>query len=251
LISVPHAGRKLLHAQKQRLTPAGRSLIDTDWHVDRLIEGIEDSGAGCLIAEYSRYVTDLNRGPDSGTCYPDLSGAVIPTETFMGDALYLPGSWPDEAEGRQRMEAVWWPYHRVLRSTLDRIVSVHGFAILLDLHSIASRVPRLFDGQLPDLNLGTNEGVSCAADLEIGVADLLGRQERFTTAVNGRFKGGYITRHYGQPARGVHAIQLEISQSCYLDEDQPSVWAEDRSAPLRSLLRDLTGYLLEWRPGRH
>lgn len=247
LVSVPHAGTRLLPGMSTS-SPAWQALPDTDWHVDRLVDFAPRMGASLLVAEYSRYVIDLNRPADDQPLYDQVGTGLVPTETFSGQALYLPGQVPDQSEQARRVAGCWQPYHQAIEDRLSAIRAVHGHAILFDVHSIASRVPRLFDGQLPDLNLGTFAGRSCAESLERACAERLANAEGFSSISNGRFKGGYITRHYGQPESGVHALQLEIAQCCYMDEDDPRQWDEQRAAPLKALLRDLIALLSAWRP---
>lgn len=246
LINVPHAGVKLPPEIERHLTHSARTLIDTDWHVDRLVDFAPELGASLLVATHSRYVIDLNRGADDQPLYSGPTTGLVPTETFDGAGLYA-GESPDQDEIADRVERYWRPYHRQLTDALESIRKRHGFAVLLDAHSIRSQVPRLFAGRLPDLNLGTFEGRSCAASLQDGVVELLTGQEAFTQVVNGRFKGGYNTRHYGQPQRHVHALQIEIAQACYMDESRPRDYDEARAEPLKQVLRKLVDYLAGWR----
>lgn len=226
----------------------GRALVDTDWHVHRLVEFAADMGAGLIRAEYSRYMIDLNRPPDDRPLYDQAGTGLVATETFAGEPLYKEGVRPEPEEIEQRVEQFWRPYHLRIEAELDRIRTEHGFAVLFDAHSIASRVPRLFDGRLPDLNLGTFEGRSCAPDLEELAAKTLARADDFSHVVNGRFKGGYITRHYGRPDKDIHALQLEIAQDCYMDETDPQIWDDQRAKPLKALLKRLFNAILGWRP---
>ena len=247
LISVPHAGT-VVPAGIAGTGTAWTQLPDTDWHVDRLVDFAPNTGVGLITARQSRYVIDLNRPPDDQPLYAQVGTGLVPTETFAGAALYEPGQLPGAGEKARRIAEYWQPYHQKLQQELDRIRDRHGFAVLLDAHSIASRVPRLFDGRLPDLNLGTYSGESCAPELEHSVAQLLTDAEGFTSVVNGRFQGGFITRHYGRPEQGIHALQLEIAQACYMDETDPTNWRPEKAAPLQSLLRQLIRLLTEWRP---
>ncbi|MGY6631993.1 MAG: N-formylglutamate deformylase [Wenzhouxiangella sp.] len=247
LINVPHAGTRL-PPELAGQAAAWQTLPDTDWHVDRLVQPLGRQGVGIQTAVYSRYVIDLNRPPDNAPLYPGAGTGLVPLETFSGTALYPPGKAPDKAAIDERIERYWMPYHRQLSETLAAIRQAHGHAILLDAHSIASRVPRLFDGQLPDINLGFNDGLSCAPELADSVCELLAGQNHFSWVADGRFKGGYITRHYGMPASGVHALQIEISQACYLDEQRPSEFGPQRASPLMDLLASIAERLLAWRP---
>lgn len=217
LISIPHDGRHIPPDIEARMTPAGLAIPDTDWHVAALYSFARDLGAHLLVANYSRYVIDLNRSPADETLYPgQLATGLCPTETFAGENIYLEATVTD-AERTERIEKYWRPYHDRLASMLAMIREQYGHALLWDAHSISSRVPRLFEGTLPELNIGTNGGDSCAAEIEDAVATVADAS-RYTTTVNARFKGGYITRHYGRPGDGVHAVQLEIAQRTYMDE---------------------------------
>ncbi len=248
LISVPHAGLRLTDDQGDRMTETGCALIDTDWHVDRLVECAAGQGVGLIKASYSRYVIDLNRPADDQALYAGPGTGLVPLESFAGQALYSPGLEPDEAEKAARVRRFWQPYHDKIRATLDQLRQCHGYAVLLDAHSIASQVPRLFEGVLPDLNLGTFDGKSCASDLSRSVVDLLAQDSRFNHVLNGRFKGGFITRHYGQPEQGIHALQLEIAQQSYMNEDSPRHWDAERAGPLIDLLGKLVNRLQHWHP---
>ncbi|MEN1727490.1 MAG: N-formylglutamate deformylase [Pseudomonadota bacterium] len=248
IVSVPHAGTELLAGQADRMTAVGRALRDTDWHVDKLADGLEDAGAGLIVARHSRNVIDLNRPPDDLPLYATPGSSLVPTSSFDGRAIYLEGEEPTADEVSERLELCWRPYHNNLEGLLDQARERYGHAVLLDLHSIASRVPTLFEGRLPDLSLGTFEGRSCDPVLGTLVSGQLGCQQGFTSIVNGRFKGGFITRHYGRPEKGVHALQLEIAQCCYMDEARPQDWDEARASALKSLIRELARLLIAWRP---
>lgn len=247
LINVPHAGETLPGEMKERLTPAGAGLVDTDWHVHRLVDFAPKLGVSLLRATCSRYVIDLNRGPEDQPLYRGPTTGLVPTETFDGEPLYR-AQEPDEAEIRSRVDHYWRPYHDRLALQLEAIRERHGYAVLLDAHSIRSRVQRLFEGRLPDLNLGTFDGNSCAPDVQDKVENLLNAQNRFSHVVNGRFKGGYITRHYGRPSDGIHALQLEIVQACYMDELCTESFDESRARPLKAFLHQLVESLVMWRP---
>lgn len=247
LVDVPHAGTALPDAVAARLTPAARKLPDTDWHVDRLVAPAAGQGASLLVAKYSRYLIDLNRGRDDQPLYSGATTGLVPTENFDGSPVYA-GAGPDRADVAGRIERYWQPYHESLASELEAIRERHGHAVLFDVHSIKSRVPRLFDGRLPDLNLGTFESRSCAADLQSGLERMLAEAPGFSSVANGRFKGGFITRHYGRPDAGIHAVQLEIAQACYMDEHHPDHWDEARARPLMQWLEAVMRFLVEWRP---
>lgn len=248
LVSVPHAGSILPEDIVGRLNETAHSQVDTDWHVDRLAEGLGQLGAGLIVARCSRYVIDLNRPPDDQPLYAGPTTGLVPTETFDGRPLYRGSDLPDIAERDDRLARFWQPYHAALAAQLASIREEFGHAVLLDLHSIASQVPRLFQGQLPALNLGTDDGRSCDRELQQAVIDLLEADSEYSYVVNGRFKGGFITRNYGRPENGVHALQLEIAQRCYLDEENPANWDAHRAVRLQALLVALVATLMSWKP---
>ena len=250
LISVPHAGTGLPAGMSQDLNQDARELPDTDWFVDRLYSFAAGLGAGMLIARTSRVVVDLNRPADDQPLYDaaqtSLMTGVVPMQCFSGAAVYVPGKEPSETEIAARLEQYWHPYHRRLQAALHQICARHGHAVLLDAHSIRAEVPLLFDGVLPDLNLGSNGGRSAAADLLDYVAACL-RGASWSVAVDGRFKGGFITRHYGQPVQRIHALQLEIAQHCYMHESPPA-WEQQSAGALQQHLQQLVQLLIDWKP---
>lgn len=214
LVSVPHDGRLLAPGMAERMTGAGVSLPDTDWHVARLYDFVRELGASLLVARFSRYVVDLNRPADDAALYPgQLSTGLCPRKTFAGEQIYRDEADPAPAEIDARRVAYWQPYHDRITETLAAIRDRHGHALLWDAHSIESVVPRLFDGELAVLNLGSNSGASAGEAIVSRVAAATD-----DVVLDGRFRGGHITRHYGRPASGVHALQLEIAQRAYMDE---------------------------------
>jgi N-formylglutamate deformylase len=245
LISFPHSGTHVPPAILARLSPAVRDLPDTDWFVPELYDWAADLGAATLRATHSRYVVDLNRPPDGAPLYPgQRETTVCPLETFDGELLYAAGDEPTTAEIAARIATYWQPYHERLATLTRELAARHGYCVLWDAHSIRAQVPGLFAGVLPDLNLGTADGRSCSPARAAALAAVLAAQSGFTQVVNGRFKGGYITRHYGDPARGVDAVQLEIAQSAYLEEARVPRFERERAAPLSTLLRTLVGAAL-------
>jgi N-formylglutamate deformylase len=247
VVSFPHDGTELGGALARRLTPAGLGLPDTDWHVAKLYDFVAGLGASTLVARMSRYVVDLNRDPTGAVLYPGADNTEIcPTRTFAGEPIYLDGQAPTPAEIAERIERWFEPYHARLAAELERIQARHGVAIVLDAHSIRSVVPRFFEGVLPDLNLGTAGGKSAAPELADAAHQVLARAEGFSAVRDGRFKGGYITRHYGAPERGVHALQLELTQKSYMSELPPYAFDADRAARLRSVLVPFVEALLGW-----
>lgn len=246
LVSVPHAGTCLPDEIKRRLAAPGLALEDTDWFVDCLYDWVPETGAGLLVANYSRYVVDLNRPPDNAALYASPTPGLIPEVTFAGEPIYQDQS-PGEPEVKDRMTRYWQPYHAMLRSELDRIRAKFGYAILFDAHSIRSHVPALFDGRLPDLNLGTYDGRSAGVGLVKVAARVFSEHAHYSSVIDGRFKGGYITRHYGDPANHVHSLQLEMAQSVYMQEDPPR-YDPKLAGGVQDLLKNLLSALVDWKP---
>jgi N-formylglutamate deformylase len=239
LVSLPHDGTMVPDDIAARMTPEARRVPDTDWHVARLYDFAKELGASIIVPKASRYVIDLNRGEDDVSLYPGQNTTgLCPVLRFSGEPVYLAGQEPDESEVRARVDTYWRPYHAALREELDRLRAAHGRAVLWEGHSIRGEVPFLFDGRLPDLNLGTAAGTSCSPGLQQRLEGVLSAQGDYDFVANGRFKGGHITRHYGDPARGIDAVQLEISQRTYMDEDSFE-WDEARASRLQPLLRQL------------
>ena len=249
IVSMPHVGARVPEEIEHGFTPVARALTDTDWYVDRLYDFVPELGGSVIAARYSRYVIDLNRPPDDAALYPGMtSTGLCPTHSFAGEPLY--GSSVDvlpAAEIELRRQRYWQPYHDGLAALIADTRRRLGFALLLDAHSIRSRVPRLFTGRLPDINIGTADGSSCHPDLLRPLLAILDAQSQFSYVINGRFKGGHITRHYGSPAHGVHALQIELAQVAYMDEDRVS-YDEARAAPLRELLQRVVAALLPFSP---
>lgn len=220
LISLPHDGSEIPTALAARMTPEAQRAPDTDWHVSRLYAFARELGASILVPRYSRYVIDLNRPPDDVSLYPGQNTTgLCPTVRFSGDPVYLPDEAPTPDDIAVRIDTYWRPYHDALRAELDRLRAAHDRVLLWEGHSIRGECPFLFDGRLPDLNIGTAAGASCAPDRQSLIEAALQAQTGYDGVVNGRFKGGYITRHYGDPANGIDAVQLEIAQRIYMDED--------------------------------
>jgi N-formylglutamate deformylase len=247
LVSMPHAGTDIPDDVAATLMPCAAARADTDWHLPELYGFLGEMGASTLSARWSRYLIDLNRPPENTNLYPgqDTTG-LCPVDTFGRERLYRDGLEPDDAEVGRRLALYWKPYHDQLRAELDRLLAEHGRVVLWDAHSIASRVPRFFDGRLPDLNFGTADGKSCSQQLEGAMIKLVDSQDQFSFVFNGRFKGGHITRHYGNPAGGVHAIQLEMAQCLYMDETAPYGYRPDLAGQVQPLLRQLLGAAVEW-----
>ncbi len=243
IVNVPHAGTFIPPDIAATLTADALKVPDTDWHVDTLYRDLaraRSRSVTFMSATHSRIVVDLNRDPSGAALYPGASNTEIcPTSTFHDQPHYRAGHAPDAAEIRRRVDTYWRPYHARLAAEIERIRARHGVCVLLDGHSIVSRAPRFFEGRLPDLNLGTADGASALPGVANAAAAVLAGAPGFSFVYNGRFKGGYITRHYGAPARGVHALQLETAQRCYMDESAPESFDPLRAAPLVNVLASL------------
>jgi N-formylglutamate deformylase len=241
LLSIPHVGTHIPEALRSDYAEVAWQRADTDWHLDRLYAFAHHLGASVLQATHSRSVIDLNRPPDDQSLYPGrITTGLCPTETFRGEPLYCAGRAPSAEETARRLALYWRPYHETLAAELDRLKSLHGQVLLWDAHSIASQLPRLFEGKLSDLNLGTADGASCAADVLAPVA-AIAQVSGFSAVVNGRFKGGHITRRYGSPTQGIHAIQLELCQCLYMDEGKPFDYRPERAEQLQPTLAAMLG----------
>lgn len=249
LLSLPHVGTELPDEVRDALLPRAHALEDTDWHLERLYDFARELGVSVLVPRFGRYAVDLNRPPENAPMYPGANNTELcPTRFFTGESLYRDGCAPDAAQVHTRVQRWWCPYHEALQAELARLKALHGHVVLFDGHSIKSELPWLFPGRLWDLNLGTADGRSCDAGLRAALVDVLAAQDRFTHIADGRFRGGYITRQYGQPADGVHAVQLEMTWRSYMDENPPWAWDEARAAGVRPVLRALMQAMLDWRP---
>ncbi|MCC6867914.1 MAG: N-formylglutamate deformylase [Burkholderiales bacterium] len=250
VVDVPHAGTFVPPALRERFTTIACTVPDTDWHVEKLYDFVSATGATLVVATHSRYAIDLNRDPAGVALYAGTDNTELcPLRTFANEPIYRDaGPSADEIEARTRSWFV--PYHTALAAEIRRVQARHGYAVLLDGHSVPAVVPRLFAGRLPDLNLGTVDGTSCDAGLEAVAARVVSEATSFTSTVNGRFKGGWITRRHGDPRGGVHALQLEMVQAGYMDEAPPYRWDRARAAALGAVLERLVAALLAWRPGR-
>lgn len=250
LISTPHAGSYIPDDIAAKMTNIGQHSIDSDWHVHKLYKFAENMGVSILSATHSRYVVDLNRPHDDQNLYPgqDTTG-LAPTDSFAKDDLYLDQkSLPSDQETKARVELYWRPYHEKLQKTLQQIKQKHGYALLWDAHSIRSEVPRFFEGTLPDMNLGTASGSSCAQELANNLIAVAGEQNQYSHVLNGRFKGGHITRNYGDPSNNIHAVQLEQSQITYMNEESPFNLIDDKVEACTPLLRRFIETMLAFKP---
>jgi N-formylglutamate deformylase len=247
LVSLPHVGRHIPPALEPLYTERALQVEDTDWHLDEVYAFVRGLGASLIVPRHSRFVIDLNRPPENTPMYAGANNTELcPTRFFTGDPIYREGCTPTPTQVDERRAKYWQPYHDALQAELDRQRAAHGHAVLFDGHSIKSELPWLFEGKLPDLNLGTAEGRSCAPSMRTALAGVLDAQSTFTHVIDGRFKGGHITRHYGQPDLNVHAIQLEMCQCLYMDESAPFAYRPEVAARVQPLLRKLTGAALDW-----
>jgi N-formylglutamate deformylase len=238
IVSMPHAGTFVPHAVGSAFHDIAALRPDTDWHMPRLYDFLEALGATTIVATHSRYVVDVNRPPGGENLYPGRdTPRLCPIDTFDSRPLYRKGE-PTAAEIEARVEAIWKPYHRALEREIARVRAEHGVAMLWDAHSIISHAPRLFDGKLADFNLGTADDASCDPALSAELLASLQRHSSYRSVLNGRFKGGYITRQYGKPAAGVQAVQLEMAQCLYMDEAPPYAFREGLAAKIRPILRE-------------
>ena len=246
IVSIPHAGTELVHVRDQ-VKSAWLATLDADWWVNRLYDFAGEFDATVVATSISRTVIDVNRDTGSKDLYPGMvNTGLVPTTTFDGAALYDSNRIPGPEEQSSRRQRYFDPYHAALRTEIDRLRRIHANVVLYDAHSIRSRVPRLFDGTLPLFNIGTFDGRSCSQDLtDAAAANCASFSASYV--VNGRFKGGAITRTHGQPAQGVHAIQMELACRAYLTEPElplsesnwPPAWSASQASPVRRVLREV------------
>lgn len=247
VVNVPHAGTQIPPLLGDRFSAEGQLMPDTDWHVDQLYNFARDMGVHLLVSMNSRYVVDLNRNKQPETLYPgSYNTEVIPQLTFDKKPIYNKGDEPDALELQERISAYWQPYHNKLMKVLQHNIEQYGKVVLLDAHSIKSRVPTLFEGELPTLSIGTVNGESAAADL-VEKAMRICENSPYSAVLNGRFKGGYITRNYGKPDAGCHAIQLEMAQHAYMHEAPPYEYSHEKASEMQRLvLAPLLQALVDW-----
>ena len=246
IVSMPHAGTFVPHSVGQAFDDVAALRPDTDWHMPRLYDFLGALDATVIVANYSRYVVDVNRPPGGENLYPGRDTPLLcPVDTFDCRPLYREGFAPGPEEIARRVDAIWKPYHAALRREIARVRDGRGIAVLWDAHSIVSRAPRLFEGRLADFNLGTADDASCDPALSAALMEALRKHRPFTAVLNGRFKGGYITRHFGQPGKGVHAVQLEMAQCLYMDEAPPYPFRPDLAAQVRPILREQVELVLD------
>lgn len=248
VLGLPHTGTDIPPDCLGRLNDTGRAMADTDWHIHALYDGLIPD-VTTVRTTVHRYVIDVNRDPSGASLYPGQNTTgLCPVTDFDGVAIYNDGQEPDTAEVAHRRAAYHAPYHAALAAELERVKAMHGFAILYDCHSIRAHIPFLFDGRLPDFNIGTNEGTTCASAIEERVFALCHSAKSYSSVLNGRFKGGWTTRHYGKPAYGQHAIQMELAQSTYMLEHPPWTYLPARADQTRAHLKPILETLSDWRP---
>ncbi len=244
IVSFPHTGTELPPAVEARLVSPWLARKDADWWVDRLYDFAEALGATTVRTAFSRSMIDVNRDPSGASLYPgQATTGLCPLTTFDGEPLYPVGHEPDEAQIAVRRAEAFDPYHQALAAEIVRLRERHERVVLYDAHSIRSQIPRLFNGQLPNFNIGTNSGLSCDVALTAAV-EALCDASGFSWTTNGRFKGGWTTRRYGDPAAGVHAIQMELACRGYMTEPEgapsPETWPApydpELAAPMRAVL---------------
>lgn len=240
ILAFPHTGTWVPDNIYYRLNDEGQRLRDTDWQIDRLYAGILPD-ASTVRATFHRYVIDANRDPSGQSLYPGQNTTgLVPLTDFDNQPIWRPGEEPTSEEIAGRLEGFHAPYHAALRKEIDRVRGDYGIAVVYDCHSIRSRCPFLFDGLLPDFNIGTDNGNTCAPEIEQAVDDICARAEGYTSVLNGRFRGGWTTRHYGKPETGVHAIQMELAQVSHLTaEEAPFALDYDKARRLRLVLADI------------
>jgi len=244
LLAQPHGGTHIPDDIFARLNDNGRAIADTDWHISMLYDGLVED-VTVVSTPIHRYVIDANRGPEDESLYPGQNTTgLCPTTTFDGVDIYQQGQQPDAEEIARRQKTFHQPYHDTISEQLERLHKKHGYVILYDCHSIRSEVPYLFDGKLPDFSIGTNNGTTCDAEIESQVIACCAEDKFFTHVVNGRFKGGWTTRHYGRPGSGYHAIQMELAQFNYMQETPPWDYGAERLNRLKERLKLLLTALL-------
>ncbi len=254
ILGLPHTGTFVPPEIWARLNDEGRKLRDTDWHVDRLYGGLLPQ-VTTVRATFHRYVIDANRDPSGQSLYPGQNTTgLVPLTDFDNQPIWKRGSEPTASDIEERLAAFHAPYHAALQVEIDRVLAEHEIAILYDCHSIRSHCPFLFDGRLPDFNIGTKDGGTCAPALELAVADICSAAKGYDHVNNGRFKGGWTTRHYGKPHKAVHAIQMELAQATHLKSEEPpfdydEAKAERLRVHLRAILNRLNDIALTITPG--
>ncbi len=239
VLAQPHGGTDVPLAIWDRFNSVGQALADTDWHINRLYDGLLEN-ASVIQTPVHRYVIDANRDPAGASLYPGQNTTTLcPLTDFDGCSIYRDGQEPSVDEIEERRSNFHAPYHEAIAEELERVRQKFGVAVLYDCHSIRSNIPFLFEGELPVFNIGTNVGKTCAPMIEQITVEACRMDESVETVVNTRFKGGWTTRHYGQPATGIHAIQMETAQRAYMFEQSPWAYAPERADKTRATLKSI------------
>jgi formiminoglutamase len=253
ILGLPHTGTHVPGDIWARLNDNGRLLADTDWHIEHLYDGVL-ADATTVRATFHRYVIDANRDPEGVSLYPGQNTTgLVPATDFDGLPIWQDGAEPTEADTRDRLATFHRPYHAALEAEIERVKAIHGVAILYDCHSIRSKIPFLFEGILQDFNIGTDGGRTCDPQIERAAVEATAGAAGYTSVLNGRFKGGWTTRHYGRPERGVHAIQMELAQSTHLTTETPpfaydAAKAERLRTHLKTMLTRIEATALDLKP---
>ena len=250
IVSIPHAGADL-GGYEPRFADPWLARKDADWRLEELYDFLGSLDATLVRTSLSRSIIDVNRDPSGASLYPGrATTGLCPATTFDGEPLYRPGEAPGEAEIAERRRLYFDPYHQALRAEIARLRERSSRVALFDAHSIRSRIPRLFEGELPVFNLGANSGSSCSPALREALGAAIAASG-MSFVVDGRFKGGWITRAYGRPDEGVEAVQLELACRAYMlepDEPSPDSWPQPidagRAGRARATLRKLLETLL-------
>lgn len=248
VLGLPHTGTDVPPHIWDQFNTTGQALADTDWHIHELYAGLAE-GLTSVRTPVHRYVIDVNRDPEGASLYPGQNTTTLcPLSDFDGTPIYREGCAPDAVEIARRRDQFHAPYHAALATELARVKAIHGFALLYDCHSIRGDIPFLFDGRLPDFNIGTNLGTTCDPAIEATILARCEAAEGYSSTLNGRFKGGWTTRHYGRPSDGLYAIQMELAQATYCEEAAPWTYHTDRADALRVHLNLILTDLQNWRP---
>lgn len=248
VLGLPHTGTDMPEDVADALNETGRAVTDTDWHIHDLYAGLAEN-VTTVRTRIHRYAIDVNRDPSGASLYPGQNTTgLVPVTDFDGNPIYREDCAPDAAEVERRRQTYHAPYHAALAAELERVKSRHGYAVLYDCHSIRSRIPFLFEGRLPDFNIGTNGGSTCDPSLQAAILGICEAADGYSVTVNGRFKGGWTTRHYGRPEDGLHAVQMELAQSTYMLERAPWSYETEKADRLRVHLKSILNTLIHWRP---
>ncbi len=247
LLSVPHCGTAFPEELASDYKPEFvRAPEDTDWFVDTLYDFAAELGIGLIAANYSRWVIDLNRNPQSKPLYADgrIITALCPVTTFTGQSIYKDERKEVETGEVQRRRNVYFdPYHQKIKGLLDVLKKKYGKVLLWDCHSIRQQVLTIQKDKFPDLILGDADGTSASPGLIETVLGGLDHSD-YSVSHNHPFKGGYITRHFGRPSENQHALQLEMTKMNYMDDSEMS-YDKSRAEKIRALLKSIFEKLIE------